>query len=428
MLSNHPLRVPLADELHTRPFPKIMAPTSAAYLAITSMGSVTKDLAVLVKLLKAIGHSEQKPKGSHYFGDFGDFKLKWERHTEFVTYTLFVERENGSEMFVDNPHRFFPEAWTKKTTGQILTSCFLEVTGPFTLKDTEKFVTNEFFKHFKDESLAVNYVLGMEAAIASDFTIDMDGHIKLAILAIGQVGENRLGRIVQRLLEIETYKSLAMLTLPVARDIFAQVGDLNNDLTNAVHAIAEGEGTTQERLDALLSVSAKIEHLQSQSAYRFGGAEAYDAILSQRIEVLREERLQGRQTFSEFMMRRFDPAMRTCVSAQKRLRDISARAARATDLLATRVTVRTNEQNRAVLHQMDKRAQLQMRLQETVEGLSVVAITYYAVNLATYLLVPIAQKLGFEKYQVSAALILPMILLVWLMIRQIKRRASKDRL
>jgi uncharacterized membrane-anchored protein len=127
------------------------------------------------------------------------------------------------------------------------------------------------------------------------------------------------------------------------------------------------------------------------------------------------------------MMRRFDPAMRTCTSAQKRLRDISMRAARATDLLATRVTVRTNEQNRAVLHQMDKRAQLQMRLQETVEGLSVVAISYYAVNLATYLLVPLVKKLGFEKYQLTAALILPVILLVWLMIRQIKRRASKDK-
>lgn len=428
MLTDHSQRMSLARELHARPFPQVSAPTSAAYLAITSIGSVTKDRGLLAQLLKMMGHEDQTPEGSHYFGDFGAVKLKWERHTEFVTYTLFVERENGAEMFVDNPHKLFPDRWLEKATGQILTSCFLDVVGPFTLKDTERFVTQEFFKHFKGESLAVNYVLGKEAAIASDFTIDTDGHIKLAVLAIGQVGENRLGRIVQRLLEIETYKSLAMLTLPVARDIFAKAGDLNSDLTDAVHAIAAGEGTTQERLDALLSVSAQIEYLQSQSAYRFGGAEAYNAILSQRIEVLREERLQGRQTFSEFMMRRFDPAMRTCISAQKRLRDISARAARATDLLATRVTVRTNEQNRAVLHQMDKRAQLQMRLQETVEGLSVVAITYYAVNLATYLLVPVAKMLKFEKYQLSAALILPMILLVWLMIRQIKRRASKEKL
>ncbi len=425
MLSNHPLRVTLSDELHARPFPQITAPASAAYLAITSAGSVVKDRAILVKLLKAMGNADEKPEGSHYFADLGAYKLKWERHTEFAAYTIFQERK-ADILFADDPHDLFPAEWVQKTKGEVLTSCVLEVAGPFAQKAVESLVTQTFFKHFKAEGLAVNYVLGKEAVVASDFAIDARGHTRLAVLAIGQVGENRLGRIVQRLLEIETYKSLAMLTLPVARDIFAKVGDLNTDLTGAVQAIAEGEGTTQERLDALLSVSAKIEYLQSQSAYRFGGAEAYNAILSQRIEVLREERLQGRQTFSEFMMRRFDPAMRTCASAQIRLRDISKRAARATDLLATRVTVRTNEQNRAVLHQMDKRAQLQMRLQETVEGLSVVAITYYAVNLATYLLVPLAKQLGFEKYQLSAVLIIPMILLVWLMIRRIKNRATRD--
>ncbi len=425
MLKNHPLRVSLAEELHARPFPKIMAPTCAAYLAITSAGSVAKDRAILMKLLKAMGHSDQQIEGSHYSVDLGAYKLKWERHTEFVTFTVFTERK-AKVLFEDDPHDVFPAEWLQKTKGEILTSCVLEVAGPFTQKAAENMVTQEFFKYFKAEELAVNYVLDKEAVVASDFAIDARGHTRLAILAIGQVGEKRLGRIVQRLFEIEIYKSMAMLTLPVARDIFKQVGDLNTNLTSAVQAIAEGEGTTQERLDALLSVSAKIEYLQSQSTYRFSGAEAYNTILNQRMEVLREQRLLGRQTFTEFMMRRFDPAMRTCQSAQKRLKDISKRGARATDLLATRVTVRTNEQNRAVLNQMDKRAQLQMRLQETVEGLSVVAITYYAVNLATYLLVPLAKMLGFEKYQLSAILIVPMVLMVWAMIRRIKMRANKN--
>lgn len=427
MLSNHPLRVSLVDELHARPFPKVTAPASVAYLAITSEGSADDDRAVLLELLKLMGHADETPQGSHYFGDLGICKIKWECHTEFVAYTLFVDRKDGV-LFANNPHALFPEEWIKGSNGQILSSCFLEVVGPIAQKAAEDYVTQEFFKWFKGESLAVNYVLGKEAVVASDFTIDPEGHVRLAILAIGQVGENRLGRIVQRLLEIETYKSLSMLTLPVARDIFEHVGALNKKLTKAVQAIAEGEGTTQDRLDALLSVSAQIEYLQSQSSYRFSAVDAYNAIVSQRMEVLREERIQGRQTFSEFMMRRFDPAMRTCWSAQSRLRDISKRASRASDLLATRVTVRTNEQNRAVLEQMDKRAQLQMRLQETVEGLSVVAITYYAVNLMTYMLVPVAKKLGFEKYQLSAILIIPMILMVWAMIRRIKTRASKDRI
>ncbi|MFK5997286.1 MAG: DUF3422 domain-containing protein [Rhodobacterales bacterium] len=425
MLQSHPLRTVLSDELHARPFPQITAPTSAAYLAISSVGTEAQDRAILVQLLKALGHGDQDPKGSHYFADLGGYKLKWERHTEFATFTFFVERQ-VDELFADDPHSLFPAEWKENTEGEILASCVLEVVGPFTLKAAENYVTHNFFKSFKNEGMAVNYVLGREAVVASDFTIDERGHTRLAVLAIGQVGENRLGRIVQRLFEIETYKSMAMLTLPVARDIFAQVGDLNTDLSLAVQAIAEGEGTTQERLDALLSVSAKIEYLQSQSAYRFSGAEAYNAILNQRISVLREERLLGRQTFSEFMMRRFDPAMRTCQAAQMRLRDISKRAARASDLLATRVTVRTNEQNRALLHQMDQRASLQMRLQETVEGLSVVAISYYAVNLATYLLAPLVEMLGYEKHKLIAILILPVMLLVWLMIRQIKRRASKS--
>ncbi len=425
MLTNHPLRISLADELHARPFPKIMAPTCAAYMAITSVGSVAKDRAVLMELLEEMGHTGPLPEGNHYFADLGAYKLKWERHTEFVAYTIFHERKAGV-LFEDDPHKMFPLKWMQKTKGEVLVSSVLEVAGPYTQKAAEDLVTQEFFKYFRVEGLAVNYVLGKEAIVASDFAIDVRGHTRMAVLAIGQVGENRLGRIVQRLFEIETYKSLAMLTLPIAHDIFTKVGDLNADLTNAVQAIAEGEGTSQDRLDALLSVSAKIEYLQSQSAYRFSGAEAYNMIVSQRIKVLREQRLLGQQSFSEFMMRRFDPMMRTCQSAQKRLRDISKRAARASNLLATRVTVRTNEQNRAVLHQMDKRAQLQMRLQETVEGLSVVAITYYAVNLATYLLVPLVKTLGFEKYQLSAMLILPVMLLVWLMIRQIKQRASKD--
>jgi len=426
MLTDHPQREMLSRELHTRPFPKIKSPASVAYWALVSEGTPAKDRAVLLKLLELMGHGDEVPDGNHFYSRLGAYHLKWERHTEFVSYTLFVPREETA-LFQNNPHDLFPKEWMGTFDGQVLTSCFLDILGPFTQKKAESYVIEEFFKHFSAESLAVNYVLDREVVVGSDFTMHEGGHIKIAMMAIGQVGENRLGRIVQRLLEIETYKSLAMLTLPIARDIFTQVGVLNTSLTDAVHAIAEGEGTSQERLDALLSVSAKIEYLQSQSAYRFSAVEAYGAIVNQRVEVLREERLLGRQTFAEFMMRRFDPAMRTCESAQARLRDISGRAERASELLATRVTVRTNEQNRMLLKQMDERASLQLRLQETVEGLSVVAISYYAVNLATYLLVPVAKSLNFEKWQLTSALIIPTVLIVWGMIRRVKRHVTKKK-
>jgi uncharacterized membrane-anchored protein len=186
--------------------------------------------------------------------------------------------------------------------------------------------------------------------------------------------------------------------------------------------MAAERGHESDTLDHLLKMAAEIEHLSSTSAFRFGAAEAYEAIVSQRIQVLREERIGGRQLFAEFMMRRFDPAMRTCRSAQARLADLSARAERAANLLRTRVDVANQQQNVEVLKAMDRRAALALRLQETVEGLSVVAISYYAVNLAAGVLAPVAEPAGLDKTALLALLTVPVVLVVWFMVRRIRAR------
>ena len=138
--------------------------------------------------------------------------------------------------------------------------------------------------------------------------------------------------------------------------------------------------------------------------------------------MLREERIGGRQLFAEFMTRRFDPAMRTCRSAKERLDELSGRAARAANLLRTRVDVANQVQNSEVLRQLSERTAMQLRLQETVEGLSVVAISYYAVNLAATLLGPPAETLGLDKTHLAAVLTIPVVLAVWLMVRRVRAR------
>ena len=203
-------------------------------------------------------------------------------------------------------------------------------------------------------------------------------------------------------MEIETYKAMALLTLPVARQVSATVARLDRELAEVVASMAAGIGQEPETLDRLLKIAAEIEHLASTSAFRFGAAGAYEAIVNQRIQVLREARIGGRQLFAEFMTRRFDPAMRTCRSAEERLSDLSARAERAADLLRTRVDVANQAQNVEVLHAMNRRAAMQLRLQETVEGLSVVAISYYAVSLAAGVLAPFAGKAGLDKTYIAA--------------------------
>jgi uncharacterized membrane-anchored protein len=76
--------------------------------------------------------------------------------------------------------------------------------------------------------------------------------------------------------------------------------------------------------------------------------------------------------------------MNTCRAAAARQESMSQRVSRATQLLSTRVDVSREKQNQAVLESLNRRAAAQLRLQQTVEGLSVAAITYYIVGLVGY--------------------------------------------
>lgn len=424
-IQSHPQRYSLSNELHARPFSQIDAPSRAACIALLSNGDAEEDRAFLRQLLDRFGASHPAEAADHHSAELGKVRLKWERHTEFVTYTLFSSGVSD-EPFGGNLSANFPSDWLEKSPGRLITSLLLRIEGPVTIKKAEEMANVEFHDWFVGESLAQSFVLDKDAVIASDFRIDAAGHTRFALLAIGQVGRRRLGRIVQRLVEIETYKSMAMLSLPIAKDVFSQLGPLNNEISGVVRSLSQGKGSSKEGLENLLSIAAQIETLNADHAFRFSAAEAYSAIVNQRIGILREERLQGGQTFGEFMMRRFDPAMRTCSSARARLEESSNRAARASDLLSTRVNVRTNEQNRDLLAQMDTRAALQLRLQETVEGLSVVAISYYATNLLAAFLFPLAGRLGVEKSYLTAALVIPVVLAVWAMVRRVRKRLQPN--
>ena len=142
--------------------------------------------------------------------------------------------------------------------------------------------------------------------------------------------------------------------------------------------------------------------------------------MNQRIAALREQRFSGRQHFTEFMMRRYAPAMRTVNSAERRLEAMSSRSIRAANLLRTRVDVERSAQNQSLLESMDRRSDLQLRLQRTVEGLSVVAISYYAVSLVGYALYPVAETTGYSKGSLTALVTLPVVALVWWAIRRLR--------
>ena len=193
------------------------------------------------------------------------------------------------------------------------------------------------------------------------------------------------GRMVQRLLEIETYRMMALLALPVAQQLTPYLSASERELSQITTLLAASTETDEPRLlDRLTRLEAGIESRESENAYRFAAAAAYYELVQRRIDELRELRIQGLQTFREFTERRLAPAMNTCRAAAARQESLSQRVARATQLLSTRVDVTREKQNQAVLESMNRRAAAQLRLQQTVEGLSVAAITYYIVGLVGY--------------------------------------------
>ncbi|MEO9515283.1 MAG: DUF3422 domain-containing protein [Paracoccaceae bacterium] len=421
-LADHPLRYKLANELHARPFPSMSAPCSAAYVAIkqperAAVRDRSEDLDHLIRLLDRYGAPHPQPGATHYYGPIGRRWLKWEQHTEFVTYTVFTEalEQRPFDASAFDP---FPEEWLSDAPGECITSCLVRIAP----RPSEREIGKQLAAWFVPESLAVSSVLDDAAVAAGDFRIDENGHMRFAVFVAPETGTRRIGRIVQRLCEIETYKSMSMLGFARVRDLGPQLGALDTRLTDLVGEMSGGATGPETTLQSLLEISAELETVSAQTSFRFGATGAYEAIVNQRILALREGRWRGRQIFAEFMMRRYEPAMRTVNSVEHRLDAMSARAVRAANLLRTRVDVERSAQNQKLLKSMDQRSDLQLRLQKTVEGLSVVAISYYAVSLVSYVLYPATALVNVSKGMLTAAVTVPVVLLVWALVRRIRRK------
>jgi uncharacterized membrane-anchored protein len=421
-LEDHPQRYALVNELHARPFPSLEAPCHAVYVAIKEPVDAAnrdraRDRAHLLALLDRHGAAHPQPEATHWSGALGRHTLKWESHTEFVTYSAFAPGL-GPRAFDPAEAEVFPADWLAQAPGRRLCAVLVRVEM---MPADEAQVGRLLEQWFVPESLAASAVGDGQAIVAGDFRIDPAGFMRFAVFVRPGVGARRVGRIVQRLCEIETYRAMSMLGLKRARDLSARLNALDPELTQLVGAMQGEASKAEDTLNALLRISGELESLAVSFSFRAGATAAYEAIVNERIGAMREVRIGGRQTFGEFMQRRYDPAMRTVKSAERRLYQMVDRAARAAELLRTRVDVERSKENQALLASMDRRADLQLRLQRTVEGLSVVAISYYAVNLATYLLYPLAEAADVSKGLLTAAVTLPVVLAVWLLVRRIRQ-------
>lgn len=381
VLQEHPLRQVLAGEVHARPYDTIPTPVRISHIAILHDCSAPPDQwhGHLAQLLSAHGAELPGTDVSFIQRDLGALRLRYERHSEFATYT-FMRFDPFDQPFTDNAIDLVPRTWLDTLPGKALVALHLVfVKGP-PLGEAP-------VAEFEGNRMVGANLMDGAAQLWTDFRLHADGFSRMLVrdnfLYRGQVG-----RLSQRLWEIETYRMMALLAYPPARQAAGEIGRIHNDVAEIINALADPQVPSSDRnlLDKLTDLAAQAEHLVSANTYRLSATQAYYSLVLHRIGELREIRIPGVQTVGEFMARRVAPAMATCSNCSDRLNALAKRIARASDLLRTRVDIAVEEQNTDLLKAMNRRARLQLRLQEAVEGLSVVAISYYLLGLTGYLL------------------------------------------
>ena len=378
----HDQRQALNDEFHARPPVPLESPQLISYLAMHH-GDAAADTAL--QHLLALGKLLERPidsDGCHSLIDFGSFQLKWELHNEFSSYTFFRAVNHGEGL--DQPTAALavvPDAWLRSMPGKLIVATHVELRSVAEI--TPESVMAKLSPTGKQ--MVGAKVADGAAWVFTDFLFE-EGFSRFLIIDVS-LTRRQAGRTVQRLVEIETYRLMALLAFPVAKDVGRMIGGAEQRLADLMDRTGSARNPEDERsvLADLTTMAAEIEHSVARTTFRFGAARAYHSLVMQRIAELREQRISGLPTFHEFMERRLLPAMNTCVTMARRQEDLSSRVARNSQLLRTRVEVELERQNQELLAQMNRRAKLQLHLQETVEGLSVVAITYYASQLVQYL-------------------------------------------
>ncbi len=425
---DHPQRRLVTDELHARPFPQLTAPSQAIQLAFKGpddrIGDIAAHRAHLARLIVHHGAPPAAADADHYYGAVGPVRIKWERHTEYVSYTLFLDGAADAPFSLD-VDRLAPDDWLADAPGALISAIRLHIERVAYYEAAETAVRERFAPYFVAESFAAAHVAQGQATVFGDFRIAEDGFMRFGVLAGPKPGERRLGRIVQRLIEIENYRALSMLALPVSRRINHRMNAIEGEMAELIAGIAAETVNDHDTLTRITRLSAALESLAAETAFRFAASNAYAALVEQRIQVLQEERAADRQTLSEFMARRFNPAMRTVRATERRLVELTDRASRTVRLLGARVNVAVETQNQQLLASMNRRAELQLQLQRTVEGLSVVAISYYAVGLAGYIVKPLVYPLGIDGNLAMAAVAVPVIAAVWLFVRRLRHEIEK---
>jgi len=422
MIRDHQLRAALTNELHARPPTPIQPPARASHLAMLSgETAAATDRAYFATLCRNFGLPEPAAEANHHLLDLGFARVKWERHTEYSAYTIYRDGCDAANPFANPAIDALPPDWVAGLAGERIAAIHIAL-----VQDAPNEAS--LVHLFGNDGFVGAHFSGERAMGWTDFRIHGDSWSRILLQDQG-LGVRSAGRLVQRLVEIENYRILALLSLPIAWDAMARLSVIERAVTETLVDNMPRSGLQDDRalLDVLTTQASACESIAAETSYRFGATRAYHGLVTQRLLDLRETRIEGLPGWTEFMARRYAPAIATCEAVATRLDALSLRTHRAANLLRTRVDVALEGQNADLLTSMDRRADLQLRLQETVEGLSVVAISYYALALVGHAVEGLRLvNIEIDPDMAEGVAVLPVVALVWLGLRFIKRRIGRS--
>lgn len=421
-LIEHEARAAILAELHARPFLPIELPQRVYHFAFaTNDEEARADRLAIAELARAHGLEPPATDAKFHRLRLDHWQLRWEQHTEFTTYTWSTQKD-AAEPF-SHPDPLGTGEIVFRPPGRLVVAAHLSA--------VESGHSHEIYAGlFNSQSLCLVRAAKGAAHVLTDFAVDAHRFTRLLIRSNG-AGAVEAGRLVQRVLEIETYRTMALLGLPEARRSSPELRGMEREISDITQALSQTKDkrTSQELLKRLSDLLAESEALSTRTAFRFGASRAYHAIVKNRLELIQEAKESNYTTISAFFSARLDPAIETCNAFEARQERLADQVERATDLMRTGITFELEQQNRDLLDDMNRRARLQMRLQRLVGGLSIAALSYYIAGLVVYLFKGVKDAgllpRGVTGEEAGAAALPLVIFGAWAFWQRVKRLSAK---
>lgn len=419
VMREHPARRQVVGEMHLRRWPAVPVPGLVIqWLRLASEDDKAAQREILLALPQA-DRFEQASGLRHIAGALsGGIRFVWEAHSEASSLTLFAAAGDvaASEALIERADIAKAIAMAERMPGEIIRASRISI-----LADEEAAARSGLISGLVEGEL-VSCHIGAGARIWSDFRIAPDGYGRMLVAANG-LSRGDLTRLLQRLQELGNYRNLALLGLPVAQGYWPRLNAAEEELRRIGQDQIRADMRDDDLLARTSALSLELTSLATDASFRMSATAAYAKLVEDRLAELAVSPIDGYPSLIDFTQRRFLPAVRTCASFARREGQLSLRAAQLTSLLRARIETRIENQNARLLVSMERSAALQLRLQQLVEGLSVVALSYYSLALLEKLLAGVEEvEPRVHSHLIVAVLTLPTVAAVWLTLRWMKKK------